>query len=152
MKLVLLIFFLVLSLSCMSVSDKHNNLVLLPQQHIRLPLKKLFKVQKWRNATDLEIEVIERNETWEFTNLPKGMKKIGVKWVFKTKQNENGEVDKYKARLVAKGYAQQHGIDYTEVFAPLARWDTIRMTVALAARNSWNVYQLDVKSASYMES
>ena len=54
---------------------------------------------------DLEIEVIERNETWELTNLPKGMKKIGVKWIFKTKLNENGEVDKDKARLVAKGYA-----------------------------------------------
>ena len=68
------------------------------------------------------------------------MKKIGVKWVFKTKLNENDEVDKYKARLVAKGYAQQHGIDYTEVFAPVARWDTIRMIIDLAARNSWNVY------------
>ena len=52
---------------------------------------------------------------------PKGKKKIGVKWVFKTKLNENGEVDKCKAQLVAKGYAQQHGIDYTEVFAPVAR-------------------------------
>ena len=49
--------------------------------------------------------------------------------------------------MVAKGYAQQHGVDYTEVFAPLARWDTIRMTIALAAQNSWNMYQLDVKSA-----
>ena len=53
------------------------------------------------------------------------MKKIGVKWVFKTRLNENGEVDKCMAWLVAKGYAQQHGIDYTEVFAPVARWDMI---------------------------
>ena len=55
---------------------------------------------------DLEIEVIERNETWELTNLPKEIKKIGAKWVFKTKLNENGEVNKYKARLVAKECAQ----------------------------------------------
>uniref|UniRef100_A0A2N9FY74 Integrase catalytic domain-containing protein n=1 Tax=Fagus sylvatica TaxID=28930 RepID=A0A2N9FY74_FAGSY len=102
---------------------------------------------KWSAAMDLEIEAIERNGTWELTDLPKGMKKIGVKWVFKTKLNENGEVDKCKARLVAKGYAQQYGIDYTEVFAPVARWDTIRMIIALAARNSWSVFQLDVKSA-----
>ena len=74
---------------------------------------------------DLEIEAIERNGTLELTDLPKGMKKIGVKWVFKTRLNENGEVDKCMARLVAKGYAQQHGIDYTEVFAPVARWDMI---------------------------
>lgn len=66
--------------------------------------------------------------------MPKGAKKIGVKWVFRTKLNENGEVDKLKARLVAKGYAQQQGIDYNEVFAPVARWDTIRMVLALAAQ------------------
>ncbi|CAA7024669.1 unnamed protein product [Microthlaspi erraticum] len=81
------------------------------------------------------------------TVLPNGAKKIGVKWVYKTKLNEKGEVDKYKARLVAKGYAQQQGIDYNEVFAPVARWDTIRMLIALAAQEGWCIYQLDVKSA-----
>lgn len=96
---------------------------------------------------DLEIEAIERNETWELVNLPKGMKKIGVKWVFKTKLNENGEVDKCKARLVVKGYAQRYGVDYSEVFAPVARWDTIRLILALAAQKGWTVFQLDVKSA-----
>lgn len=56
-------------------------------------------------------------------------------------------MDKYKARLVAKGYAQQAGIDYTEVFAPVARWDTIRLILALAANQGWKVHQLDLKSA-----
>ncbi|CAL5326432.1 unnamed protein product [Camellia sinensis] len=74
-------------------------------------------------------------------------KKIGVKWVYKTKLKENGEVDKFKARLVAKGYVQQQGIDYTEVFAPVARMDTVRMIVALAAQKGWTLYQLDVQSA-----
>ena len=60
---------------------------------------------------------------------------------------QNGEVDKYKARLVAKEYTQQHGIDYTKVFAPVARMDTIRLVVALAAQKGWTIYQLDVKSA-----
>ena len=54
---------------------------------------------------NMEIDAIERNETWELTDLPKGMKKFRVKWVFKTKLNKNGEVDKCKARLVVKGYA-----------------------------------------------
>ena len=71
------------------------------------------KDAKWWKAMDDEIEAIERNDTWELTNLPKGHKTIGVKWVFKTKIKENGEVDKYKARLVAKGYKQEYGIDYT---------------------------------------
>lgn len=68
-----------------------------------------------------------------------------MKWVFKTKLKEDGEVDKYKARLVAKGYKQEYGIDYTEVFAPVARHDIIRLVIALAAQNSWPIFQLDVK-------
>lgn len=70
-----------------------------------------------------------------------------LSWVYKTKLNESGEVDKCKARLVEKGYAQEHGIDYNEVFAPVARWDTIRMVMSLAAQKGWMVFQLDVKSA-----
>jgi hypothetical protein len=103
--------------------------------------------EKWRKAMDSEIQAIEKNDTWELKELPVGGRTIGVKWVNKTKLNENGEVDKYKARLVAKGYSQQHGIDYTEVFAPVARLDTIRLVIALAAQSQWNIYQLDVKSA-----
>jgi len=104
------------------------------------------KNQKWREAMDNEIAAIERNDTWELTVQPNNSRKIGVKWIYKMKLNEKGEVEKYKARLVAKGYAQQHGIDYTKVFAPVARWDTIRMVLAIAAQRKWKVYQLDVKS------
>ncbi|CAJ2637501.1 unnamed protein product [Trifolium pratense] len=75
------------------------------------------KHEKWRKAMDSEIKSIEKNQTWELLDLPIGAKIIGVKWIFKTKLNEKGEVDKYKARLVAKGYSQQHGIDFIEVFA-----------------------------------
>ncbi|RVW92788.1 Retrovirus-related Pol polyprotein from transposon TNT 1-94 [Vitis vinifera] len=105
------------------------------------------KESKWRKAMDAEIAAIERNDTWELSELPKGHKTIGVKWVYKTKLKENGEVDKYKARLVAKGYKQEFGVDYKEVFAPVARHDTIRLVIALAAQNSWPIFQLDVKSA-----
>ncbi|GKC06953.1 retrovirus-related pol polyprotein from transposon TNT 1-94 [Tanacetum coccineum] len=80
-------------------------------------------------------------------DLPHGAKKVGVKWVYKTKYNENGEVEKYKARLVAKGYTQKCGIDYTEVFAPVARLETVRLVMSLAAQNDWVLFQLDVKSA-----
>lgn len=78
---------------------------------------------------------------------PRGVKPIGVKWVFRTKLNENGDVEKYKARLVAKGYAQRYGVDYTKVFAPVARLDTIRVILAVAAQCGWEVFQRDVKSA-----
>ena len=70
-----------------------------------------------------------------------------MKWVYKTKLKETGEVDKYKARLVAKGYKQEFGVDYKEVFALVARHDAITLEIALAAQNSWPIFQLDVKSA-----
>ena len=65
------------------------------------------------SSLDSEMGAIEKNDTWFLTDLPAGAKRIGVKWVYKTKLDENGKVDKYKARLVAKGYTQQHGVDYT---------------------------------------
>ncbi|KOM45165.1 hypothetical protein LR48_Vigan06g047100 [Vigna angularis] len=77
----------------------------------------------------------------------KGIIPIGVKWVFKIKLNEHGDIAKHKARLVAKGYSQQYGVDYTEVFAPVARLDTVQVLLALAAQHRWEVFQLDVKSA-----
>ena len=63
-----------------------------------------------------------------------------MKWLYKTKLKKNGEVDKYKARLVAKGHKQEFGVDYKEVFAPIARHDTIRLVIALAAQNSWPIF------------
>ena len=112
-----------------------------------ITFEEAVKSQVWRNAMESEIVAININGTWELTDLPIGAKKIGVKWIFKTKINERGEVDKCKARLVVKGYAQQAGIDYNEVFAPVARWDTIKLTLSIAASRGWKVYQLDVKSA-----
>lgn len=105
------------------------------------------KCINWREAMDAEVDSIEKNCTWELSDLPPGAKCIGVKWIYMTKLNELGEVSKYKARLVAKGYAQEHGVDYTEVYAPVARMDTIRTIVSTAARKGWDIFQLDVKSA-----
>ena len=84
---------------------------------------------------DQEIDAIERNQTWELVEAPKGKKPIGVKWVYKTKVNAQGEVEKHKARLVVKGYKQKYGGDYKEVFAPMARLETIRLILSLAAQN-----------------
>ena len=105
------------------------------------------KEEKWRQAMDNEIMSIEKNKTWTLTVLPNDAKKIGVKWIYKTKFNENGEIEKHKARLVAKGYSQKHGVDYTEVFAPVARMDTVRMIISMAAQRGLRIGQLDVKSA-----
>ena len=78
-----------------------------------LCFEEAVKSANWRLAMDNEIKSIEKNQTWRLTELPAGAKRIGVKWVYKTKYNEHGKIDKYKARLVAKGYSQKHGVDYT---------------------------------------
>ncbi|GJZ60536.1 retrovirus-related pol polyprotein from transposon TNT 1-94 [Tanacetum coccineum] len=101
----------------------------------------------WRHAMKLEIEAIEKNNTWELCDLPPDATAIEVKWVFKVKLDKDGNVDKHKARLVVKGYAQKQGVDYSEVFAPVARWDTIRTIFAFAAQRGMKIHQLDVKSA-----
>lgn len=79
--------------------------------------------------------------------MPTNATSIGVKWIYKTKLNEEGKVEKHKARLVAKGYAQKLGIDYNKVFANVARKDTTRSILVVAALKGWKVFQLDVKSA-----
>lgn len=76
-----------------------------------------------------------------------GVKHIGLKWVFKIKRNADGTIIKYKARLVAKGYVKKQGVDYDEVFAPVARMETIRLVIAVAASKGWEIHHLDVKTA-----
>ena len=109
--------------------------------------QKTVKDLKWQKAMDEEICSIEKNKSWDLVDLPKGQKSIGVKWVYKTKLNKDGGIDKYKACLVAKGYKQEHDVNYKEVFAPVARFDTICLVLSMAAHNSWPIHQLDVKSA-----
>ena len=106
-----------------------------------------IKEEVWREAMDVEMKSIEKNRTWQLVDLPKGKDVIGLKWVNKTKYNEDGSVQKYKARLVAKGYSQQPGVDFNETFAPVVRMETIRTVLALAAQLELQVFQLDVKSA-----
>jgi hypothetical protein len=101
----------------------------------------------WVQAMDNEMQSICKNGTWELAILPPGQKPIGLKWVYKLKKNADGGVVKHKARLVAKGYVQQQGVDFDEVFAPVARLDTIRLILALAANRGWQVHHLDVKTA-----
>ena len=91
-----------------------------------------------------EMDAVEKNETWKLVNLADGKKFIGLKWVYHTKYNANGSVQKHKAGVVAKGYAEQQGVDFDETFSPVARFETVRTLLALAAQLSWIVYQFDV--------
>jgi hypothetical protein len=100
----------------------------------------------WRRAMMEELRAIEENNTWELTELPSGRHTIGLKWVFKVKKNEHGDVVRHKARLVIKGYAQRQGVDFEEVFTPVARLEAVRLLMALAAEEGWQVHHMDVKT------
>ena len=93
-----------------------------------------------------ELAMINKNQTWELVERPEHRKVIGVKWVFRTKLNADGSINKHKARLVVKGYAQIFRVDFFDTFAPVARQNTIRMLLAIATQKGWKICQLDVKS------
>jgi hypothetical protein len=101
----------------------------------------------WKKAMQEEINSIVENGTWTLVDLPAGTKPIGLKWVYKVKRNEQGVIVKYKARLVAKGYVQRPGIDFDEVYAPVARLESVRLLLAVAAQEGWEVHHMDMKSA-----
>ena len=126
--------------------DDHEVLQLVSAEEPR-DVGEAFDDAAWKAAMDDEMSSIRDNNTWELTSLPAGHKAIGLKWVYKVKRDPDGKVVRHKARLVAKGYAQRQGVDFEEVFAPVARMETVRLLLALAAHSSWEVHHMDVKSA-----
>nr|GEX51838.1 putative ribonuclease H-like domain-containing protein [Tanacetum cinerariifolium] len=88
-----------------------------------------------------------KENVWTLVDCPKGVRPIGTKWVLKNKKDERGIVIRNKARLVAQGHTHEEGIDYDEVFAPVARIEAIRLFLAYASFTGFTVYQMDVKSA-----
>jgi hypothetical protein len=101
----------------------------------------------WVNAMHEELENFERNQVWELVDPPPNCKPIVTKWVWKNKEAENGEVVRNKSRLVAQGYSQKEGIDYEEIFAPVACLEAIRILLAFSMAKGFKLYQMDVKSA-----
>ena len=81
---------------------------------------------EWTNACQYEIDALSKNKTWELVDLLPGHKAVKSKWVFKLKAD-----GRYRARLVAKGFMQILGIDYDETFSPIARFESIRLLLAL---------------------
>lgn len=125
--------------------DQVSNFALIAYDPISF--EEAIKEDFWVKAMDEEIDAIERNNTWNLVDLPEDKNCIGVKWIYKTKLNAKGKVEKHKARLVAQGFSQHPDIDYNETFAPIARFDMVRMVLAIVAQNKWKMHQMDVKSA-----
>ena len=97
---------------------------------------------EWGEACQYEMAALAKNGTWDLVDLPAGRKAVKSKWVFKLKPD-----GRYRARLVAKGFTQVPGIDFDETFSPIARFESLRLLLALAALEDWHIHQMDVKSA-----
>ncbi|BBH02251.1 transposable element gene [Prunus dulcis] len=115
--------------------------------HIPTKVSEALKDPKWVQAIKEEMKALEKNQTWTLETIPRGKKTIGCRWVFTIKHNADGSIERYKARLVAKGYTQTYGIDYEETFAPVAKLNTVRVLLSLAANLDWPLHQFDVKNA-----
>ncbi|GJZ47783.1 putative ribonuclease H-like domain-containing protein [Tanacetum coccineum] len=100
----------------------------------------------WFQAMQDEIHEFDRLQVWELVPQPDCVMIIALKWIYKVKLDEYGDVLKNKARLVAKGYRQEEGIDFEESFAPVARIEAIRIFIANAASKNMTIYQMDVKT------
>ena len=94
------------------------------------------KYEEWHVAIKEQIKMVKKNDTWQLVKKLDHRKLIGLKWVYKTKLNYDGSINKHKAILVVKGYAQEAGVDYIDMFAPVARHDTIRILIALATQRN----------------
>ena len=103
--------------------------------------------KKWYNAMKEELKSMTDNNVWVMTELPEGSKRVGCKWVFKTKRDSMGNVERYKARLVAKGYTQKDDIDYKETFSPVSKKNSLRIIMALVAHYDLELHQMDVMTA-----
>ena len=102
---------------------------------------------KWVKAMEKEMESLKTNEVWDLVELPENRKAIGSKWVFRVKTDANGTVETHKARLVAQGFSQSFGDDYDETFSPVARFESVRTVIALAAQHGLKLHQMDVTTA-----
>ena len=100
----------------------------------------------WYNAMKEEMNSMTSNRVWDLVELPDGIKAIGCKWVFKTKKDSLGNIERHKARLVAKGFNQREGIDYTETFSPVSKKDSLQIIMALVAHFDFDLHQMDVKT------
>ncbi|KAL5769829.1 hypothetical protein ACOSP7_013983 [Xanthoceras sorbifolium] len=101
---------------------------------------------KWESAIRDEMDSLMSNQTWELAELPPGKKALHNKWVFRIKEEHNGN-KRYKARMVVKGFQQKEGIDYNEIFSPVVKLTTIRLVLKIIAAENLHLEQLDVKTA-----
>jgi hypothetical protein len=104
----------------------------------------LALANEWKEACAYKIDTLAKNGTWMLVELPPGCKAVKSKWVFKHKADGH-----FHAHLVAKGFMQIFGIDYNEMFSPVAQFESLQLLLALAMLEDWEIHQMDIKSAFF---
>ncbi|RVW75990.1 Retrovirus-related Pol polyprotein from transposon RE1 [Vitis vinifera] len=102
---------------------------------------------RWKAAMNEEMKSLQKNKTWELIECPPRKKPIECRWIYTVKYKADVSIERFKARLVAKGYTQTYEIDYTETFALVAKINTVRVLLSLAANLDWSLQQFDVKNS-----
>jgi hypothetical protein len=101
----------------------------------------------WKKTMVEEMDALDKNEAWDIVELPARRKFVGSKWLFKKQFNIEGKVEKYKSWLVAKGYSQVEGIDFGEIFSPVAKLNSIKFLLSIVVSFDLEVEHMDVKTA-----
>ena len=120
------------------------------QTHIPLTFHEAMEsenAEDWTKACASEMASLKLNGVWELVDLPAGRKAVKSKWVFDIKRDEKGNIERYKARLVAKGFSQVPGVDFTETYASVAKFPSIRAVLSIAATKDLEIFQVDAVTA-----
>lgn len=116
-------------------------------EHEPISYNEAMRDPRWNNAVIVEADALDKNHTWDVTDLPPRKVAIGCKWVFKIKYRADGTIERFKARLVVLGNRQQEGVDYKETFAPVVKMTTVRILLEISAAKGWELFQMDVHNA-----
>jgi len=101
----------------------------------------------WKSVVEEELQSLNSNHVYETMLIPDGVTPITSKPVFQIKCNQTGNVEQYKVQIVACGFTQKEGVDYQEVFAPVANLDSVRTLITLAVKHNLELDQMDVSTA-----
>jgi hypothetical protein len=101
---------------------------------------------KWLETMEDEMRSMSANKVWDLEENPRGAKIVGCKWVYKTKYDSKGNIERFKPRLMPKGFTQREGIDYTDTFSPVLCKDSLRIIIMLVAHYDLELHQMDVKT------
>lgn len=105
------------------------------------------EAEKWIEAVEDEFNAYTINKTWTIVPRKNDRKPIDSKWVFKVLRDTSGKAYRYKARLCARGFMQKPGLDYTETFSPVVRYDTLQTLLAVMTEKDLELVQFDVRTA-----